>query len=59
MCFLLNNLYHIKINKTIKIHAKAHNPEEALNIAIMMLKDKNAEEILNEDVTYQVHRIEE
>ncbi len=59
MCFLLNNLYHITINKTIQFQVVANNPEEALNLANMILNDKNAEEILSEDTSYQIHRIKE
>ncbi len=55
----MNNLYHITINKTIQFQVAANNPEEALNLANMMLNDKNAEEMLNENTSYKIHKIKE
>ncbi len=55
---ILDNIYSIKINKTIRLEVAAKNPEDALNQATKIMADNNAKEIINEHTSYQIYEKE-
>ncbi len=54
----MDNIYSIKINKTMRLEVVAKNSEDALNQATKIMADNNAKEIINEHTSYQIYEKE-